>query len=193
MFKVVHWLSSSFRTNVTLTHWGRVTHICVSKITIICSDNGLSPGRRQAIIWTNAGILLNGLLRTNFSEILIGIQTISFKKLHLKTSSAKWRLFCLGLNEWTPINGGVLTKYQTKIPSIRRFQRYRIGHGTCMEYILTISRTSRGMVTVNRCPHTNQFLYFETEGIAILHLWIQNISNFIGTEADYVNLHASFS
>ena len=43
-----------------LTHWGRVTHICVSKLTIIGSDNGLSPGRRQAIIWTNAGILLIG-------------------------------------------------------------------------------------------------------------------------------------
>ena len=35
-----------------LTHWGRVTHICVSKLNIIGSDNGLSPGRRQAIIWT---------------------------------------------------------------------------------------------------------------------------------------------
>ena len=34
----------------TLTHWGRVTHICVSKLTITISDNGLSPGRRQAII-----------------------------------------------------------------------------------------------------------------------------------------------
>ena len=53
-----------------LTHWGRVTHICVSKLTIIGSDNGLSPGWRQAIIWTNAGILLIGTLRTNFSEIL---------------------------------------------------------------------------------------------------------------------------
>ena len=34
-----------------------------------------------------------------FFEILIGIQTFSFKKLHLKTSSAKLRLFCLSLNE----------------------------------------------------------------------------------------------
>ena len=33
-----------------LTHWGRVTHICVGNLTIIGSDNGLSPGRRQAII-----------------------------------------------------------------------------------------------------------------------------------------------
>ena len=74
---------------ILLTHWGRVTHICVGNLTIIGSDNGLSPGRRQAIIWTNAGILLIGPLRTNFSEIVIGIQTFSFKKMHLKTSSAK--------------------------------------------------------------------------------------------------------
>ena len=58
---------------------------------IIGSDNGLSPVRRQAIIWTNGGILLIGPLGTNFSVILIGIQTFSFKKLHWKTSSAKWR------------------------------------------------------------------------------------------------------
>ena len=81
-----------------LTHWGRETYICVVKLTIIGSDNGLSPGRRQAIIWTNAGILLIGPLGTNFIEILIGIQSFSFKKMHLKMSSAKWRPFCLGLN-----------------------------------------------------------------------------------------------
>ena len=75
------------------THWGRVTHICVVKLTIIGSDNGLSPGRRQAIIWTNAGILLFGPLGTNFIEILIGIQTFLLKKIHLKMSSAKWRPF----------------------------------------------------------------------------------------------------
>ena len=68
---------------------------------IIGSDKGLSPVRRQAIIWTNAGLLLIRPLGTNFSEILIRIQTFSFKKLHLKTSSAKWCLFCLGLNELT--------------------------------------------------------------------------------------------
>ena len=81
-----------------LTHWGRVTHICVSKLTSIGSDNGLSPGRRQAIIWTNAWILLIGPLGTNFSEILIKILTFSFMKMRLKVSSAKWRPFCLGLN-----------------------------------------------------------------------------------------------
>ena len=56
---------------------------------IIGSDNGLSPVQRQAMIWTNAGILLIGPLGTNFSEILIGIQTFSFKKLHLKNVVCK--------------------------------------------------------------------------------------------------------
>ena len=81
-----------------LTHWGRVTHICVSDLTIIGSDNGLSPGRRQAIIRTNAGIMLKRPLGTNFGEILIKILLFSFKKMRLKVSSAKMRPFCLGLN-----------------------------------------------------------------------------------------------
>ena len=58
-----------------LTHGGRVTHICVGKLAIIVSDNGLSAGRRQAIIWSNAGILLIGPLGTNFNEIKIEIHT----------------------------------------------------------------------------------------------------------------------
>ena len=73
-------------------------HICIGNLNIIGSDNGLSPGRRQAIIWTNAGILLIGPLGTNFSEFWIVINTFSFSKMHLKMSSAKWRPFCLGLN-----------------------------------------------------------------------------------------------
>ena len=36
----------------------RVTHMCVRNLTINGSDNGLSPGQRQAIIWTNVGMLL---------------------------------------------------------------------------------------------------------------------------------------
>ena len=78
-----------------------MTHICVDNLTIIGSDNGLSPRRRQAIIWTNAGILLTEPLGTNFSELLIEIITFSFKKMHLKMSSGNWRPFCLGLNELT--------------------------------------------------------------------------------------------
>ena len=75
-----------------------MTHIYVSKLTIIGSDNGLSPEQRQAIIWTNAGILLIGPLGTNFSEILIEFQTFSLKKIRLKMSSAKCCSFHLGLN-----------------------------------------------------------------------------------------------
>ena len=88
-----------------LTHWGRVTHIYVSKLTIIGSDNGLSPDRRQAIIWINAGILLIRALGTNFSEILGEIHLFSFSKMHLKMSSAKWLLFGLGINELTSQEG----------------------------------------------------------------------------------------
>ena len=51
---------------ITLTQWAWVTHICVSKLAIIGSNNGLSPGQRQVIIWTNAGILLIQTLETNF-------------------------------------------------------------------------------------------------------------------------------
>ena len=79
-------------------------HIYVSELIIIGSDNGLSPGRCQAIIWTNAGILLILTLGTNFSEILSKIDIFSFKKLHLKISSAKWQQICLSLNvlpEWS--------------------------------------------------------------------------------------------
>ena len=65
-----------------LTHWGRVTHISVSELTIIGSDNGLSPGQSLAIILNNAGLLLIEPLGTNFSEISIVIQTFSFKKMH---------------------------------------------------------------------------------------------------------------
>ena len=73
-----------------------MTHICVSKLTII--------GRRQAIIWTSAGILLIGPSGTNSSEIVIAIYTFSFKQKYFKMSSVKWRPSCLGLNEliWQP-------------------------------------------------------------------------------------------
>ena len=73
-------------------------HICVCKLIIIGSDNGLSPGRCQAIIQTIAGLLSIRHLGTNFNEILIEINIFLFKKMHLKLSSGKWRPFCLGLN-----------------------------------------------------------------------------------------------
>ena len=64
-------------------------HIYVSKLMIIGLDKGLSTGRRQALNWTNAGILLIGPLGMSFSEILTWIHTFSFEIKHLKTSPAK--------------------------------------------------------------------------------------------------------
>ena len=59
-----------------------MTHICVGNLTII--------GRRQAMIWTNAGILLIGPWGTNFSEILSEIHIFSFNKMHLK--NVVWKM-----------------------------------------------------------------------------------------------------
>ena len=89
------WWPFCFGLNV-LTHWCQATHICVSNLTIIGSDNGLSPGRRQAIIWTNAGILLIGPFGTNFSEILIEICKFYLKpsiKIYKFRLQFHWSLF----------------------------------------------------------------------------------------------------
>ena len=78
-----------------LTHWVRVTDICVSKLTIIGSDNG----RRQAIIWTNAGILLIGPLGTNFRNIkrnsYIFIQENLFESVVCEMSAMLSRSQCV--------------------------------------------------------------------------------------------------
>ena len=105
------------------THWGRVTHICVGKLTIIGSDNGLSPGRHRAIILTNAGILLIRPLGTNFSEIFIEIQTFSLKKIRLKMSSAKCCSFRLGLDvlsHMAVLNADVLFNRQRLVKAVMR-------------------------------------------------------------------------
>ena len=73
---------SIWRT-LELTHWGRMTHICVGNLTIIGSDNGFSLGRHKAVIWTNAAILLIWPLGRKFSEILIETHMFSLNKMHL--------------------------------------------------------------------------------------------------------------
>ena len=70
-----------------LTHWDRVTHICIGDLTIVGSDNVLSPGERQAIIWTIIGILLIAPLRTNFDGFLIEIHIFWFRQAYLNMSS----------------------------------------------------------------------------------------------------------
>ena len=75
------------KVRLSFTHWGRVTHICVGNLTIIDSDNGLSPGRRQAIILTSAGLLSIGPLGTNSMKF-----QSEFKHFHSRKCSSKCRL-----------------------------------------------------------------------------------------------------
>ena len=94
---VSHFVSAS----MYLTNWGWVTHICVSKLTIFGSDNGLSPGLHQVIIWSNVAISLIWPPGTRFSGMLIKILMFSFKKMHLNMLSVKCQPFCLSLNVFT--------------------------------------------------------------------------------------------
>ena len=94
---IMHILVST-KFHFSLTHWGWAMHICVCRLTIIVSDNGLLPGWLYQT--TSAGILLIGPLGTNFSEILLEILTFSLKKMSLKVLTAKLWQLCLGLNVW---------------------------------------------------------------------------------------------
>ena len=84
-----------------------MTHICVIKLIIIDSDNGLAPVRRQAIIWTNAGILSIGPFNWNKLQwkfnrnSYIFIQENAFENVVWKMASilsrpqcVKWQLVC---------------------------------------------------------------------------------------------------
>ena len=81
-----------------LTHWNRVTHICVSKHIghhwfsqwlVACS----APSHYLNKCWG----IFNWTLQTNFSKIWIEIQAFSLNRMHFKLPSAKRRSFCFGL------------------------------------------------------------------------------------------------
>ena len=114
-----------------------MTHICIDNLTILGSDNGLSPGRSQAIIWTNAGKLLIGPLGTNFSEILIEIQTFSLKKICLKMSSAKCCSFRLGLNVLTEKELISCILYEPNVDYVRydKHISLKFPHGPLTRYV----------------------------------------------------------
>ena len=142
-----------------LTHWGRVTHICVGKLTIIGSDNGLTPERLQAIIWTNAGILLTGPLGTNFSEILIDIQTFSLKKIRLKMSSAKCCSFRLGLNVLMSLHCAIMCIPEASHASISGWPKAdpRL-MATCLTHCQTLTHWGRDkMAAIFQTTFSNGF------------------------------------
>ena len=162
-----------------LTHCGRVTHICVSKLTIIVSDNGLSPRRRQAIIWTNAGILLIGPWGTKFSDILVGIFRVSFKKMHLKGSSAKWRPFCLGLNvlNTSQANVALATNiWHTHYLGTGRTVEVLVSHDSPI-YIIRINIHGKTVIILKRAPYVTWSLTTMVSPVQGKHLdWLRHLT-----------------
>ena len=69
---------------VGMHKWQKVVHHTQLRWTVF-----FSPVRRQAITWTNTGLLSIGLMGTYFNEIWIGILSFLFKKMPWKISSAK--------------------------------------------------------------------------------------------------------
>ena len=99
-------------SHLLLTHWGRVTHIC------IVSDNGLSPGLRLAIIRTNAGILLIRPLGTNFIQFLFEILIFSLKKNALESVVCE-KAAILSRPQWVNLAlvdvGAIMTKFESRM------------------------------------------------------------------------------
>ena len=85
------WATPVVKKLIGLTHRPLVPYMCVIELDSIVLGNGLPPDRRQIITWTNTGWLSTGPLGTHFSDIRIKIQNFSFKKLHMKMLSSKWR------------------------------------------------------------------------------------------------------
>ena len=118
-----------------------MTHICVGKLTIIVSANGLSPGRHQAIIWTTAGVLLVGPLGTYFGEISIEILTFPLTKIRLKMSSVEWCSFCLGLNvlNLTSLPRHIAQHVVDKQRVLMHgHQGWNVRHGLCHIYMIYV-------------------------------------------------------
>ena len=152
-----------------------MTHICVDNLTIIGSDNGLLPGRHQAIIWNNAGLLLIGPCETNFSEIVIEILTFSFKKMHLKVLSAKRRPFCLGLNvlthSWCVLNIVYISKSKGWKRCEIGMKSVKLTHWGCMTHIFhhckpQIWPISSQRVTIMRKIHRARPKCLETQNFS---------------------------
>ena len=73
-----------------LTHWGRVTHMRVSKLTIIGSDNGLSDPKLEYCWfepWEQTSV-----------KSLSKFMYFHSRKCICKMLSGKWRPSCFGLN-----------------------------------------------------------------------------------------------
>ena len=120
-----------------------MTHIYISKLTIIGSDKGLAPEWRQAITWTSIGVLLIWALGANFKEIWIKIHAFSFKKIHFKMLSGKCQLW---LKKWLDMNQAT-SHYLNQCSSFIHnsiWQTTLLGHKElihiCASFFLTYTR-----------------------------------------------------
>ena len=125
----------------------------VKHLSIHANVNSLRPSdayyfRRWLIAWTGPSHypnhcwnIVNWTLKINFSEIVIKIHTFSFKKIHLKVSSGKWRPLCLDLSVWKPIH------VQHEAPSIfLLILRYLLPSPTdCLYHTLIIDVLRRAL------------------------------------------------
>ena len=154
-----------------------MTYICVSRLT----DNGLSPGRCQTIIWTNAGILLIGPLGTNLSEILIKIYIFLFKKMDLTVSSVKWCPFGLGLNLLNKNNTNRKSYYKfMKSLQWRHNERYDVSNHQPHDCLLNglfrrrSKKTSKLRVTglcAGKSPVTGEFPAQRPSNAETISIW----------------------
>ena len=137
-------------------------HICISKLDIIGSDNGLSPGWCQAIIWKYAGIMLIWPSKTNFNEMLFRIHAFSSKKM---LYTKKWQPFCLSLNDLTQ---GVLTVLVLSPSS------------TILQWLRRKIKSSHSLATqlfVQRHTGTIKALYYWIFCVCGIHWWMVDTSH----------------
>ena len=120
-----------------------MTHISVSKITTIGSDNGLWPGRSQAIIRPNAGILFIWTLGTDISEILSEI-----RYFHLRKCTWRCRLR----------NGRPFVSASMYLSRTHLFGTWNRCHGTGMAEALVISRCHEDIIKWKPFPRCWPFV-----------------------------------
>ena len=129
-----------------------MTHICVSKLTIIGSDNGLSPDRRQAIIWTNAGLLLIG-------PLLYILTCTYLPDMHTEVFKNAYFIRTIGLHILKSIRWASTQRVCTVYPK-------KYAHGYCFavlccgytltDFPISIRLTSLALWQSNDCPSASK-------------------------------------
>ena len=151
-------------------------HICVGKLIIIGSDNGLLPGRRQAIIWTSAGILradsrfapdqweivlfrnnVSLRLGTNLKSALkIGMLGTSFSEIlfWIRTFSFKKMYLIISLVKWHPFCLGLNVVTKLLVVELCVFQfTYQIYRSIHFWHLSLQLGTQRLLMDVSCIPH----------------------------------------